>query len=115
MWYDRNGVPISTGEWAALNLDREYSQIARTTIMDGSNPSLVWEVSTVWLGLDHSFGFGPPAIFETMVFHEGSPLNESCERYATWTEAELGHYAMVSTVAATVVDPIVMNPESIES
>lgn len=25
-------------------------------------------LSTVWLGLDHSFGFGPPLIFETMLF-----------------------------------------------
>jgi hypothetical protein len=26
-------------------------------------------VSTVFLGLDHSFGSGPPLLFETMIFH----------------------------------------------
>jgi hypothetical protein len=31
-----------------------------------------YEVSTVFLGLDHSFDDGPPELFETMVFWKGS-------------------------------------------
>jgi hypothetical protein len=46
-------------------------------------------VSTVFLGLDHQFGEGPPLIFETMVF--GGPLDQQEERYSTWEEAEAGH------------------------
>lgn len=48
----------------------------------------VW-VSTVFLGLDHSFGQGDPILFETMVFRDGH--GEECERYCTWQEAEAGH------------------------
>jgi hypothetical protein len=53
-------------------------------------------VSTVFLGLDHSFGQGPPLLFETMVF--GGPLNEEQVRYSTWGEAEIGHRYMVERV-----------------
>lgn len=47
-------------------------------------------VSTVFLGLDHSFGFGPPLLFETMTFRKGWD-EIGCERYSTWLEAEAGH------------------------
>lgn len=53
-------------------------------------------VSTVFLGLDHSYGTGPPHIFETMVF--GGELNGEMERYSTWDEAEAGHKAMLERV-----------------
>jgi hypothetical protein len=46
-------------------------------------------VSTVFLGLDHSFGDGPPLLYETMIFggrHDGYQ-----ERYATREEALEGH------------------------
>lgn len=47
-------------------------------------------VSTVFLGVDYSFGVGPPLIFETMTFDAlGHEL--SMARYSTWAEAELGH------------------------
>lgn len=50
-------------------------------------------VSTVFLGLDHSFGSGRPLLFETMVF--GGPLDQEMARYTTWEEAEEGHKIMV--------------------
>lgn len=57
-------------------------------------------VSTVFLGLDHHFGFDRlehvPILFETMVF--GGPLDQEQERYATWDEAEAGHEEMVKRV-----------------
>ena len=47
-------------------------------------------VSTVFLGIDHSFGDGgPPLLFETMIF--GGDHDEYCERHSTWEEAEAGH------------------------
>jgi len=52
-----------------------------------------FRVSTVFLGLDHGFGFGPPLLFETMVF--GGPLNYEMERYSTWKQAEIGHNQIV--------------------
>lgn len=50
-------------------------------------------VSTVFLGVDHNFGFGgPPLLFETMVF----PECMECWRYGTWEEALAGHAAVVA-------------------
>lgn len=54
-----------------------------------------FHVSTVFLGMDHSWGNGLPDLFETMVFHpDGDEPNiEGLEtkRYTTWQEAEWGH------------------------
>lgn len=47
------------------------------------------KVSTVFLGLDHSYGDGPPVLFETMIF--GGEHDEEQWRYYTWEEAEIGH------------------------
>ena len=52
------------------------------------------EVSTVFLGLDHSFWGGKPLLFETMIF----PECEYQERYSTWEEAEEGHKRAVLNV-----------------
>ena len=57
-------------------------------------------VSTVFLGLDHQWGEGPPLLFETLVFHDGD--GQECTRYATWHAAEQGHAAMVDAMRATV-------------
>ena len=48
-------------------------------------------VSTVFLGLDHNHGAaGGPLLFETMILFDGC-IDEYCERYATWFDAEDGH------------------------
>jgi len=53
-------------------------------------------VSTVFLAIDHAMGFGPPELFETMVFDNDD--DEEMERYATWDEAVAGHQRMVERV-----------------
>lgn len=53
-------------------------------------------ISTVFLGLNHNLGKGPPLVFETIVF--GGPLDQECERYSTWEEAEEGHNKWVEKV-----------------
>lgn len=53
-------------------------------------------VSTVFLGIDHSFDDGAPLLFETMVF--GGTLDGEMERYSTYEEALAGHKAMVKRV-----------------
>ncbi len=56
-------------------------------------------ISTVFLGIDHSFSrVGPPVLFETMVF--AGPLDEEQDRYCTWDEAVAGHAAMLARVKA---------------
>lgn len=53
-------------------------------------------VSTVFLGLDHNFGDGPPILFETMIF--GGPFSDFQDRYETWEEAEKGHLNAVKMI-----------------
>lgn len=69
MYYDRAGFAIGADgslpaaiRWAQLSEQPEYQRVALDDLPDGS------ELSTVWLGLDHSHGFGQPLIFETMRF-----------------------------------------------
>ena len=61
-------------------------------------------VSTVFLGLNHQWGAGPPLLFETMVF--GGPLDQEMERYSTWDEAEAGHREMVRRVTEAVTNTL---------
>jgi len=53
-------------------------------------------ISTVFLGLDHAYGGGPPMIFETMVFD--GPLDQEQDRCSTWEEAEATHAKMKERV-----------------
>ena len=56
-------------------------------------------VSTIFLGLDHSYGMGgPPLLFETMVFPPGSWSELWSERYSTWEEARHGHKRAIQWV-----------------
>jgi hypothetical protein len=64
-------------------------------------------VSTVFLGLDHSWGDHKPELFETMVFINGS--SGDMERYSTWDEAEAGHDRWVAKVFRPT--PILKLPE----
>lgn len=54
-------------------------------------------VSTVWLGLDHRFGEGPPLIFESMVF--GGEYDGYARRYSTFEAAKEGHENIVLNLA----------------
>lgn len=56
-------------------------------------------VSTIFLGLDRSFGSGPPLLFETMVFDNSRTDREHelyCRRCSTWEEAEEQHRRAVA-------------------
>jgi hypothetical protein len=59
-----------------------------------------WEVSTVFLGVDHNLGnpTAPRQLFETMIFPAGTVNDVYCARYATWRDAEAGHAAVVAAV-----------------
>lgn len=60
-------------------------------------------VSTVFLGLDHSFRSvlgGPPVLWETMVF--GGPLDHEMDRYTSKAAAQRGHAAMLARVQAVL-------------
>jgi hypothetical protein len=88
----RTPVACDLMEWArqfeARHGDVDPWRVARTEITSGVY------VSTVFLGLDHQWGQGPPLLFETMIF--GGEHNGWQDRYSTWDEAESGHAKAVS-------------------
>lgn len=90
-WYsldeNRKPYPLPDGEYDRL--PDEKRRVGHTETWNG-------EVSTVFLGLDHSWSGPPPLLFETMVF--GGTLDQEQVRYSTWDEAEAGHAAMVAKV-----------------
>ena len=88
-YYDRAGTPITRDDWMRSMGDLPARVVAKTTI--GAS-----EVSTVWLGLDHGFGDGPPLIFETLVF--GGVLADEMYRYSTEEQALKGHAEMCARV-----------------
>ncbi len=86
-------VPVPWGTWAAWWKDRAHRRVAESWVTPQAR------VSTIFLGLDHRHGpYGPPILFETMVFWEHGELDQEQERYATWDTAEAGHAAMVARV-----------------
>lgn len=89
-FYDRSGRRITAREWSELRADGPV-HIGDTTI-DGAR------VSTVWLGIDHAWGDGPPIIFETMVF--GGELDGEIWRYSTEDQAARGHQLVCAEVRA---------------
>ena len=68
-------------------------------IKQESLPDMV-RVSTVWLGLNHSFfSAQSPQIFETMIFAKlDQEIDQRRLRYSTLEEAEKGHREMVRLV-----------------
>ena len=96
----KDGVPVQEPDlmtWAQWLEDADNDrQIEITMIGDV-------RVSTVFLGLDHSFGVGPPLLYETLVFdgeHDGDQ-----DRYSTLEEAQAGHARMVEMVTSGVGHP----------
>lgn len=88
MYYDKQGKEITAEEFSRLHTP-EYATVCRTE-------SNGWLISTVWLGIDHSFGDSTPIIFETMIFRPGADDSPSldevyCSRYSTENEAMDGH------------------------
>jgi hypothetical protein len=91
-YFDRDGRAIDFRQFAQIVEGvKDAKRVAETTLPNGR-----W-VSTVWLGIDHAFGQGPPLIFETMVFpSKDGPLTDlDCDRYSTEDEALRGHQRMV--------------------
>jgi len=62
-----------------------------------SGKDKVLRVSTVFLGLDHNYGEGPPHIFETMVLDDRGH-GYTMARCSTYEEAEEQHRQMVEHV-----------------
>lgn len=55
-------------------------------------------VSTIFLGLDHSFTGGKPMLFETMIFKKDSLVSMDCFRSSTHRQALKQHQAALKLV-----------------
>lgn len=78
-------VPVPLREWANGYEDAAMRRVAWTV----RGPVTV---STVFMGLNHQFGEGPPLVYETLVM--GGRYDDWMDRYSTWDDAVLGHRRM---------------------
>ena len=81
---DHTTTKVSLQEWSDM-METTDRRVAYDELPDGRR------VSTVFLGLDHSYWGGPPLLFETMVFSKNSYSDEYMLRYTTWKQAKRGH------------------------
>lgn len=87
---DENGVPVletdllKWGRW----FEKSDRHVARTQVSDDVF------VSTIFLGLDHSFSGGDPILWETLIF--GGPHHGDGSRYTTREDALAGHERFVA-------------------
>jgi hypothetical protein len=91
-----DGEPRSVGDdaerWARW-LERHPDQRrVEVTTVDRA------EVSTVFLGINHQFGEGPPLIFETMIF--GGRWDQCQWRWTTRAQSLAGHDQVVAALRA---------------
>jgi len=92
---NENPVPASLKQWAEMCEDFNKRIIANDYIDET-------RVSTVFLGLDHSFMSGAPIVFESMIFNH--PIFEEEQyRYSTIKEARKNHKALLFKVKRSLV------------
>lgn len=91
---DEDGRPVPEPDLMRWGL---WMQTVRHLALTEVSPEIL--VSTVFLGLDHSFcDAAPPLLWETMVF--GGPLDGEQARYNSLEDAMGGHNSMVARVLA---------------
>lgn len=109
LFFDRDGQPITLERYSELFRDRNYRVIDHTHI----RPDL--HVSTIWLGIDHSFERNAlPVIFETMVFR-GVGVDDAIweDRHHTEEHARLAH--RLTCTAAEEIEARVLRERAAES
>ncbi len=85
---DKQPTPAKDAQKWAEWFEKADRVVAKTEVKG-------FEVSTVFLGIDHnSTEEGKPILFETMVFR--GKKSQDQERYHTWDEAIAGHNSIVS-------------------
>ncbi len=96
---DHTYIPCSLRRWSD-QLEYMHRTNTKHVARDEVNGRLI---STVWIGLDHSFQLNSehPLVFETMIFDDITTGDELyMERYTTWQEAEEGHKKAIEWVKA---------------
>ena len=87
---DEDGNPVrepDTLQWGKWFQDGGGRRVGNTKIREGVS------VSTVFLGIDHNWGEGPPVLWETMIFV--GKHDQDQDRYTSALDAIHGHWEMV--------------------
>lgn len=105
---------LQWAQWLEIDFDRRRVALDQTQY---------FEVSTVFLGLDHQWGNGPPILFETMVFEREREIIEAfgelwsvredvgLRRYATWDDALTGHQTALRRLQKHEADALAALPK----
>jgi hypothetical protein len=99
--HHNNPQPVDAtryAEWFTRSLPRR--NVAFDQFVNDENVHEEISVSTVFLGINHNWGDGPPILYETMVF--GGGLAGEGIRCSTRKEAKAQHAQMCTRVAATL-------------
>ena len=94
---NEDGEPVlesDTIAWGRFMSDREARVVAKSEV--GWPLGKKTEVSTIFLGLDHSYSGGPPILWETMVF--GGKHDGWQDRYTSLDDAAEGHLRVVEAL-----------------
>lgn len=116
---DERGEPVpepDTLKWAEWT-ETSFRNGARRLAQDTIGPYLV---STVFMGIDHGFGEGPPVLWETMIFGMEEEIeflgkrrrcrkDAGAYRYTSKAEALAGHASAVK-LAESLPRPIPSDP-----
>lgn len=97
-----HGLYILDGKTPVPCFDPSTWSVSRRDKVVGRDQFGAVVISTVFLGMDHSFSGGTPVLFETMIF--GGEYDGYQERYCTWDEAERGHQVACELVNKTAID-----------
>lgn len=89
---DDDGEPIAADLMTWAFWFNDYRR--RVVLQEHPAPDVF--VSTVFLGLDHNWGDGPPVLWETMIF--GGPFTQFQDRYTSRLEALRGHARAVALI-----------------
>lgn len=108
-YYTPDGEPCTMGRWAEdferrfQDPDTGWWKLGDTELARGTR-----RVSTVWLGMNHAWGTGPPLIFESMIF--GGRFAGEMLRYTTPEQAAVGHEILVALVRRDPSIPLPVKP-----
>lgn len=95
--------------WARW-FETAHRHVADTEVESPDGPV---RVSTVCLGLDHSFSpDGPPLLFETLVFFHGGETGDM-DRYSSWNDAEAGHARILAAVRELVDNSLLQSIDTL--
>lgn len=107
---DKSISPVDLRTWATwIEENPEQKRIAKDEVSD-------YLVSTVFLGLDHQWGEGPPVVFETMIFQPDKTGFDDlyCCRYSTYEEALETHKKITEGVEDFLNEQNLAQEESTE-